>query len=102
MGILVTEKTQSALMNAATCTVVTRENVIGYYGWMHHDTLKLSNGEAYRIRVTKVHTWKRQPNKMQINFKFGLRAAGYLTGYDLDGGQWHYGEGRNATRIISN
>ena len=51
---------------------------------LHHVTQKNRDGSAQRWRVNgRVKTWKRNPNRVQVPLKNGLRNFDYLTENDL-------------------
>lgn len=47
---------------------------------LHHTTAKNADGTPERWRVNgKVKTWKRDPKRMEVPVKYGLRGYGYIT-----------------------
>lgn len=50
--------------------------IIGYY---------YANGEAAHVRINgQVKTWKREPNRIKIPFKYGIYDHGYITEDNLN------------------
>jgi hypothetical protein len=48
--------------------------------WIHHDSLKNSNGTCQQFRRNgQTKLWKTRPNEFQIPIKRGLREYYYLT-----------------------
>lgn len=52
---------------------------------LHHTENKNADGSPQRWRVNgKVKTWKRDPSRVQIPVKHGMRFFDYITEYDLE------------------
>jgi hypothetical protein len=60
--------------------------------YIHHVSLKNADGTPMRARVTSVQTWVRQPDKVIIKFKRGLKEFGTFSERELDQINIGYGE----------
>lgn len=59
---------------------------------VHHVTKKNADGTPMRARVTSVKTWKRSPERVQVNVKHGLYDYASFNEWELD--QLAIGDGR--------
>lgn len=53
--------------------------------WIYSTTSNNSKGDAHRVRVTSVKTWKTRPNEVLIGAKFGLYRYLKISEAELDG-----------------
>ena len=51
--------------------------------WIYHRYLCNASGQPWRARVTSVKTWKRDPDRLEIRWKYGLYTYGTFTPSDL-------------------
>jgi hypothetical protein len=51
---------------------------------IYHVSNRNSDGTPQRWRVTNVKTWKRNPSRVQVGLKYGLRHYDTLREHDLD------------------
>ena len=52
---------------------------------LHHVSQRNADGSPQKWRVNgAVKTWKRDPTRVRVPLKYGLRSCDYLTEHDLD------------------
>lgn len=49
------------------------------YGYVYHRTAKRRDGTACAAKVTSIRTWKRDPNRWEIGWKYGMYEYGTIT-----------------------
>lgn len=54
-------------------------NTVRQYGQIYHRTAKKRDGSACSAKVTSVRTWKRDPNRWEIGWKYGMYEYGTVT-----------------------
>lgn len=53
--------------------------------WIYSTTSHNAKGEAHRVKITSVKTWKTRPNEVLIGAKFGLYRYLKISQNELDG-----------------
>lgn len=57
--------------------------------WIYHRNLRQARGkEPYRMRVTSVKTWVRQPDKVEIRARFGMEKSCHTFSHPRDLADW--------------
>ena len=54
-------------------------NTVRQYGHIYHRTVKKRDGTAASAKVTSVRVWKRDPNRWEIGWKYGMYEYGTVT-----------------------
>lgn len=63
---------------------VVNPNTVKQYGYIYHKTAKKADGTAAAAKVTSVRTWKRDPNRWEIGWKYGMYEYGTVTPHNAD------------------
>jgi hypothetical protein len=61
---------------------VVNPNTVKQGDYVYHRTVKKADGTAAGARITSVRTWKRDPNRWEIGWKYGMYEYGKITPYD--------------------
>lgn len=61
-------------------------NTVKQYDYIYHRTCKKRDGTACAAKVTSVRTWKRDPNRWEIGWKYGMYEYGTVT--PRDASEW--------------
>lgn len=54
-------------------------STVKQYDYIYHRTAKKADGTACGAKVTRIKTWKRDPNRWEINWKYGMYEYGTVT-----------------------
>lgn len=76
---------QEVAQNAAEkASGVVNPNTVQQYGHIYHRTVKKRDGTAASAKVTSIRTWKRDPNRWEIGWKYGMYEYGTVTPQNAD------------------
>jgi hypothetical protein len=81
MAMQVSDKEQAELASLKTRGPV-NPSTVTQYGHIYHRTVKKRDGTAASAKVTSVRTWKRDPNRWEIGWKYGMYEYGTVTPRD--------------------
>jgi hypothetical protein len=70
---------EQAQQQAEKSSGVVNPNTVKQYGQIYHRTAKKSDGSACSAKVTSVKTWKRDPARWEIGWKYGMYQYGTVT-----------------------
>jgi hypothetical protein len=75
---------EQSQMAADKASGVVNPNTVQQYGHIYHKTAKKRDGTACSAKVTSVRTWKRDPSRWEIGWKYGMYEYGTVTPQNAD------------------
>jgi hypothetical protein len=69
---------------AARQSGVVNPTTVKQYGYIYHKKAKRADGTACAAKVTSIRTWKRDPGRWEIGWKYGMYEYGTVTPHNAD------------------